>query len=404
MAQPLKIIIFDGSFKTTAFINRLAKGFAVDHQVYILGFNENVSKKLRNVNYVPLGSNQNVLRFIITSLRYAMQAASAFFPTIIHLIKGDRQKLQQQNLRFALDKIKPDIIHLQWPSVLPWFEEELKMQNIPVILSQRGFHINVRPFVDKENFAYLQTWYPKIAGFHSVSKAIAANGHKIWNAPEKIDKVVYTGLPLKEFPFSETYNRSEPLQLLSVGRTHWKKGYDYALQSCKILKDKNISFQYTIIGGAGEEELQFLVSDLGLEDCVNLVGRLSQVEVYGRMREASLLLMPSVEEGLPNVVVEAMALGLPVLSTNCGGVPELIEDGVDGWIVPIRNPEAMAEAVVAFYELPLEKIEDVRVAARKKVETQHNEERMIREMEALYRAVLERFLAEDAESNAEYTE
>ena len=146
------------------------------------------------------------------------------------------------------------------------------------------------------------------------------------------------------------------------------------------------------------------MADQGLEDCVSLEHRLSQEEVYSRMRKASLLLMPSMEEGLPNVVVEAMALGLPVLSTDCGGVSELIDDGVEGWIVPIRNPEALAEAVMAFSELAVEEIDAVRVAARKKVELQHNEERMIREMEALYKEVLERFLAEDAESNAEYTE
>lgn len=391
MKSPLKIIIFDGSFKTTAFINRLANGLAADHEVYILGFNEKISKKVQNINYVPLGSNQSVLRFILLSLGNSLQEGSVklFFSTLVNLLKGNRRKIQQQNLRFALHKIKPDIIHLQWPSVLPWFEEALTLQEIPIILSQRGFHINVRPFVDEENFKYLRSWYPKIAGFHSVSWAIASNGDKIWNGPGKIDRVVYTGLPLKEFPFSEKYNRSEPLKLLSVGRAHWVKAYEYALESCRILKRMDISFHYSIIGGAGEEELQFLISDMDLQDCVSLVGRVSQEEVYRSMQEASLLLMPSVEEGLPNVVVEAMALGLPVLSTDCGGVPELIEDGKEGWIVPIRDPEAMAEAVVAFSQLSLDKIEEIRKTARKKVEAQHNEKGMVLGMEGLYYEVLE---------------
>ncbi|MGO3183446.1 MAG: glycosyltransferase family 4 protein [Aequorivita sp.] len=386
--KPLKIIIFDGSFKATSFINRLVKGLAVDHEVYILGFNEEVSRKLKNVNYVPLGSNQDLFQFIITSLGYAARIPSTFFPTLINLIKGNRQKLQQQNLRFALEKIQPDIIHLQWPSVIPWFEDELRAQNIPIILSQRGFHINVRPFVDEKNFAYLEKWYPKIAAFHSVSEAIAANGDKIWNGPRKIDKVVYTGLPLQDFPFSEKYNRSKPLQLLSVGRGHWIKGYEYALQGCRVLKERNISFHYNIIGGAGEEELQYLISDLGLKDFVSLEQRLPQKEVYKRMQEASLLLLPSVEEGLPNVAVEAMAIGLPVLSSNCGGVSELVDDGVNGWLVPIRDPKAMATGVVAFSELPMEKIKEVRIAARKKVELQHSEEGMIMGMVNLYQKVL----------------
>ena len=129
-----------------------------------------------------------------------------------------------------------------------------------------------------------------------------------------------------------------------------------------------------------------------------------QKEVFRMMGEASLLLMPSLEEGIPNVVVEAMAIGLPVVSTDCGGIPELIANGVNGWVVPTRNPEAMAVAVMNFRELSLEKIEAVRLAARKKVERQHNEERMIEGMERLYNEVLRRFHAEGAESSAEYAE
>lgn len=386
----MRIIIFDGSYKTTAFINRLASGLAERHQVYILGFNEGVRTKLKNTYYVPLGSNQSKIRFVSTSLNYAIKYKSIpkLFVTFKNLIRGRRKELQEQNLRFVLNKIQPDIIHLQWPSVIPWFENVLVEQNIPVILSQRGFHNNVVPFINQDNFKYLQHWYPKIAGFHSVSKAISLNGDKIWNSPKKINKVVYTGLPLLDFSFHEEYSVSEPLKLLSVGRPHWKKGYDYALQACRILKDQDISFHYSIIGGAGNEELQFLIADLGLQDYVSLEIRMPQAKVFKIMHESSMLLMPSVEEGVPNVAVEAMALGLPVLSTDCGGVPELIEDGVEGWVVPMRDPGVMAEAVISFSKLSLEEIERVRVAARKKVEVQHSEEGMVRGMENLYREVL----------------
>lgn len=387
---PLKIIIFDGSFKTTPFINRLLKGLALKHHIYILGFNEKISQPITGITYVSLGSNQSKLKFTVTTLSRLLQSKkfNLLFPTLKKLIKGKRQALQQQNLDLALKNISPDIIHLQWPSVIPWFEVVLLKQEVPIILSQRGFHNNVRPFVDEANFEYLKKWYPKMAGFHSVSKAIAANGDKIWNSPAKIDKVIYTGLPLQEILFSEKYIRSNPLKLLSVGRTHWKKGYDYALRSCKFLRDKDIPFQYTIIGGAGDEELQFLVDNLGLNNYVILQRRKPQPEVFNLMQEASLLLMPSLEEGIPNVVVEAMAIGLPVISTDCGGVPELITKDKDGWLVPTRNPQALAGAIEDFLGLSLNKIEEVRLAARKKVEQQHNEEQMVKGMEDLYYEVL----------------
>ena len=394
MRTPLKIIIYDGSFDTTAFINRLAKGLALRHNVYILGFNEELTHRLERVHYVPLGSNQSKFRFVMTSLSYAIESKSLkmLFSTLKMLFNGERQELQKQDLRFILKKIEPDIIHLQWPSVIPWFEEVLKAHKIPVVLSQRGSQNNVRPFVEEDTFFYMQQWYPKINGFHSVSKAISINGDKIWCSPKKLDKVIYTGLPLQNLPFRDEYIMANSLQLLSVGRTYWIKGYDYALQTCKILKEKNINFHYTVIGGAGDEELQFLISDLDLNDCVSLMGRMPQEEVFKKMREASLLLMSSIEEGIPNVAVEAMAIGLPVLSTNCGGVSELIDDGVEGWIVPIRDSVSMAEGVVSFYHLPLDKINEVRIAARKKVELQHSEEKMLRNMEELYLEIISNFV------------
>src|SRR5690606_6275046 len=353
MPKNLKILIFDGSFKTTPFINRLAKGLVLNHQVYILGFNEKISQPVAGITYVSLGSNQSKLKFTGTTLSKLLQSKkfNLLFPTLRKLIKGKRQELQQQNLNLALKNISPDVIHLQWPSVIPWFEEVLLKQEIPIVLSQRGFHNNVRPFVDEANFEYLKKWYPKIAGFHSVSNAIAANGNKIWASSKKIDEVIYTGLYLQEIPFSEDYTRSNPLMLLSIGRAHWIKGYDYAMYSCKQLKDKNVPFQYIIIGGAGDEELQFLIADLEIQDCVFLENRKTQEEVFKLMAEASLLLMPSLEEGVPNVVVEAMAIGLPVLSTNCGGVPELITETKEGWLVPTRNTQAMADAIEAFSHL-----------------------------------------------------
>ena len=382
----LKIIIFDGSFKTTPFINRLVNGLVLKHEVFILGLNEKLATPIAGVHYISLGSNQSKFNFVITTLK--LRLLSGNWKNIISafkkLLKGKKQELQQENLNLVLHNINPDIIHLQWPSVIPWLEEVLMEQKISVVLSQRGFHSNVRPFVDEANFEYLNKWYPKIAGFHSVSKAIAANGNRIWNAPKKIDHVIYTGLNLDEIPFSKNYNRSNPLNVLSIGRAHWIKGYDYALQSCKVLKEKGVPFQYSIIGGAGDEELQFLVDNLGLNNYVVLERRKPQSEIFSLMQEASLLLMPSLEEGIPNVVVEAMAIGLPVISTDCGGVPELITNDKDGWLVPTRNPQALAGAIEDFLGLSLNKVEEVRLAARKKVEQQHNEEQMVKGMEELY--------------------
>ena len=389
----LHIVIFDGSFKTTPFINRLAQGLSTKHAVYIMGFNETLSHKIEKITYVSLGSNDSKFRFALTSLLWIFKSGkiNLLIPTLKNLVNGKRSILQNQNLKLALKKINPNIIHLQWPAVISNFEEVLLQQTYPVVLSQRGYHSNIRPFVNAANYEYLKKWYPKMAGFHSVSKAISKEGDKIYKSSNKIDEVVYTGIDLKEFAEPESFSVNGIIKLLSVGRPHWIKGYRYALLACYLLKEKNIPFHYTIIGGFGNEELVFLIDDLGLNSEVTLAKKMQQVEVFHNMKKSNLLLLPSVKEGIANVVVEAMALGLPIVSTNCGGMQEVIENEKLGWKVPLRNPEALADAILAFMTKTRTTIEDIRLKAREKVEKQHNEVKMVDDMEVLYKMVINEF-------------
>ncbi len=393
MSKRLTIVIFDGSFKTTSFINRLAVGLSKQHDVYILGLNEVLSHKLQNVTYRSIGSNTNKLRFMLTSLILAFKSLRIpmLTNTFLYLIKGKRILLQKQNLNLVLDQLRPDIIHLQWPSVIPLFEDVLMVQQFPVVLSQRGYHINVRPFVNAENMQYLKEWFPKIAGFHSVSQAISKTGDMIYKAPNKLDGVIYTGLPLNRFPFRTLYKRHQPLKLISIGRSHWKKGFDDAILACKHLLDLEIPFTYTIVGGADDEQLLYMTHDLGLTGFVSLEPKCSQNEVYDKMNEADMLLMPSLEEGIANVAVEAMALGLPVISTTCGGMEELITNEETGWLIPLRSPLILAKAIIGLQKAPIETINEVRKQARLKIEQQHAEGLMITDMENLYEKTIGSF-------------
>ena len=389
-SKSLKIIIFDGSFKTTTFINRLALGLSKNHKVTILGFNNAVSKKLPNVTYFDLGSSQKVFNLVLqskliaTRLLFKTGGFKSFFKTLKKIFTLNKKQLQQDNFNSVLRLIKPDIVHVQWPSLIPWCEDGLESGKYNFVLSQRGYQSNVRPFVSQENFNYLQQWYPKFAGFHSVSKAISIESDKIYTSDKKIDKVVYSGFDFSKLTFNKNYNKQESLQILSVGRPHWIKGYSDALQACKVLLNKGIDFNYTIIGTSERnEELLYLIDDLGLKEHILLLPKMPQEDVYSKMKEASVLLFPSIMEGMPNVVVEAMALGLPVISTNCGGVGELIKNKT-GWLVPTRNPDALAKAIIDFTKTPNTKIEEIRLAARQKVEEQNSEEMMVLGMEQLY--------------------
>jgi colanic acid/amylovoran biosynthesis glycosyltransferase len=96
-----------------------------------------------------------------------------------------------------------------------------------------------------------------------------------------------------------------------------------------------------------------------------------------------------VEEGIANVVLEAMQLGTLVLSTDCGGMGEVIKDGVNGFLVPIRNPEAMAAAIQKIQELSREEKEKIIAAAQETIENRYTTTTMVKGMLGLYNQVLE---------------
>jgi colanic acid/amylovoran biosynthesis glycosyltransferase len=382
------IIIFDGSFKTTAFINRLIEGLLCnDVEVYVLGFNEGLKQPLKGVKYVALGSSANKLKFMWTSLSWGLKS-KLLLKTIKNLVSGDKSQLKRQNLTAALQYIQPDVVNVQWVSQINLFEDLLKSQTYKFVLSQRGFQTNVRPFVDKVNYEYLKHWLPHFSGFHSVSQAISKVGDKIYKSQNKIDHVVYSGLDLSLFKFKPEVIQNQTLKIISVGRAHWIKGYDISVKAMAELKGEGLQFHYQIIGGDNDQELLFLIDDLGLTSDVELLPQLPQRDVFELMSSADVFLLPSIEEGIANVAVEAMALGCPVISTNCGGMEELITHDKEGWIVPVYDYKAIAAQILEFSHLDSEYIQSIKHAARLKVEQQHTEMKMVEGIMGLYNRVV----------------
>ena len=384
----MKIVIFDGSFKTTTFINRLIEGLANEHEVFVLGFNENTKIKIAGVHYIGLGSNTSIITFIIRSLQLRGFNIVLQCKLFLQLFNREKNAIRNDNIQMAINTIQPDILHFQWVSVLSYLENLKLPKHTKTILSQRGYHINVRPFINQDNKVFLNKVFSKLDGFHSVSKAIQKKSNEIYASPLKIDHVVYSGFDTDSFRFKNTWNTNKKIQILSIGRSHWIKDYRTAINAMAILKKRDIQFHYTIIGIEEDEELFFMVSDLGLVENVSFISPLSQDKVYDKMIASDLLLLPSIEEGIANVCIEAMFCKLPVISTNCGGMEELIIHKETGFIIPIRNEHAMANELIEFYRLSKSRIETIVQNARVKVENQHSIDKMVNGIEELYYSVI----------------
>jgi glycosyltransferase involved in cell wall biosynthesis len=161
---------------------------------------------------------------------------------------------------------------------------------------------------------------------------------------------IYNGLDLKRFDHSPP--QAGARDILAVGRLVEKKGFHILIEAMRILLDRGREVSCRIVGhGEEHENLALQIRDSGLEDAVRLAGPLSQGSVVEAMRSAAVLACPCVvggdgnRDGLPTVLLEAMALGLPCVATDVTGIPELVRDGETGLLVPEGDPEALADAL-----------------------------------------------------------
>jgi glycosyltransferase involved in cell wall biosynthesis len=140
--------------------------------------------------------------------------------------------------------------------------------------------------------------------------------------------------------------------IVSVAQLWERKGLRYLVEACGVLRDRGADVRCEVVGdGPQREELAALINDLGLADRVVLTGPLPFPEVVDRYRRASVFVLPCIvtdegdRDGIPNVILEAMAARLPVISTPVSGIPEVVRDGETGLSVPQRDPAAIADAV-----------------------------------------------------------
>lgn len=177
--------------------------------------------------------------------------------------------------------------------------------------------------------------------------------------PETTSKVhrVYNGVDLTRFHPAD-FGSGIPA-IISVGRLIEKKGFADLISACRLLKPRGRSFICEIIGeGSLEKELQTQITRDGLESCVKLIGPRTQPEIALKLAHATIFVLPCVrEEGggmdnLPTVIMEAMAAGLPVISTSLAGVPEMVENDFNGILVPEHDPAAICAAMESLIANP----------------------------------------------------
>ncbi|WP_460208307.1 glycosyltransferase [Scytonema sp. NUACC21] len=206
--------------------------------------------------------------------------------------------------------------------------------------------------------------------------------------------VLRSGIDCSRFQFKVRHPQpNHKIRVVTVGRLVEKKGIEYGIRAIANLANIYPNVEYDIIGdGYLKEELHLLIKKLRITDKVNLLGWKNQKEIIEILDNSHLFIAPSVtaengnQDAPVNTLKEAMAMGLPVIGTLHGGIPELVQDGVSGFLVPERNENAIAEKLIYLINRP-EVWEEMGRAGRSYVEEHYDINKLNDKLVKIYQKV-----------------
>jgi colanic acid/amylovoran biosynthesis glycosyltransferase len=288
-----------------------------------------------------------------------------------------------------------DVVHAQYG---PLGSEVLRLQSYgffhgPLVTSFHGFDVSTN--VGRKGPGAYHNLFRYGGAFLPVTEYWAVQLRELGCPPDRI-RIHRMGIDLKRFEFRPPrLPRDGDIRLLSVGRLVEKKGFAYGLRAVSALLPEFPRLRYDIIGdGPLRGDLRRSITELGLEGVVRLLGPMDQPRVLERMQSSDILLAPSVTasngdmEGLPVVLMEAAAVGLPVVSTRHSGIPELVEHDVTGFLAEERDSAGLAEKLRHLLITPEIWVSLAR-RARAKIEAEHDIVAQVRKLIDLYRSVAE---------------
>ena len=208
---------------------------------------------------------------------------------------------------------------------------------------------------------------------------ILAGGMAAW---DKIH-IVRCGLDLAEFPL-DAQPREDNQTLVCVGRLCPQKGQVLIPGAVAALVDKHPDLKVVLVGdGESRSAIEAEIARLGLGGHIELAGWATNAEVRGHISRARALLLPSFAEGLPIVLMEALALGRPVVTTYIAGIPELVDEGC-GWIVPASDQDRLIGALDACLSATPEDLSRMGQEGRRRVEAAHDQHANAAALKALF--------------------
>jgi colanic acid/amylovoran biosynthesis glycosyltransferase len=314
---------------------------------------------LERTYYVPEQRPANYLMYVIKAIGLLLanfHKNPVVFLRSLNVFKYGKEAVSLRML-YATSSLLPflskkpyDIIHCQFGPLgfLGMYFRMIAVPKAKVITSFRGSDLTM--YLSQYGDGIYQKVFDKGDFFLPISNFFK-NKLIDLGCDEKKIVVLHSGIDCSRFSF--TTRRPHPdgkVRIVSTGRLVEKKGIEYGIRAVAKLAKMNLDIEYNIIGdGSLKPDLKQLIQELDVGNIVNLLGWKQQQEVVQILNDSHIFVAPCVtskdnnQEGIPNVLKEAMAMGLPVVSTHHSGIPELVEDGVSGFLVAERDVNALTE-------------------------------------------------------------
>ncbi len=298
-----------------------------------------------------------------------------------------RSALQLQKI---LNDFRPDIVHVHYPiaQCYPVVGVSALPHSWKLIVTVHNSDIRVSPFEAPAIRVWQHRLFGRADALTAVSQSLLDDASELYDNFRPKARVIHNGVGPQWFQL--------PLQpdgkadyVLFVGRLHPVKGVDILLAAWKAISFQFPKTELWIAGdGSERQNLEVLASSLDISSDVRFLGPKTADELPRLYRDARTVVLPSRREGLPISLLEAGACGAICIGTRTPGIPEIIEDGVTGYLVQTESPEELARALARSLQLSSEESSQMRHAARARIARDFSEGQMIKNYMGLYKAML----------------
>ena len=333
----------------------------------------NLQQNLKNVEIITINYNSKanilmkVICFIALQIKYALQVMKLNkYVTCWTFFFAERGPLLPIVIARVMKKDTIVILGGSFKNIISSKAKRKSFGDIIMILLERGV-CSLSGFMVVYSQSLIEEW------------TLEKYKNKIIIAHEHI-------LNFDKFKIIKKYNAREIL-IAYIGRLSGEKGVLNFVKAISLIHNENNG--KFMIGGDGDlrVKIEKYLNENNLSDNVKLTGWISHDELPEYLNELKLLVLPSYTEGLPNIMLEAMACGTPVLATPVGAIPDIIKDGETGFILEDNSPECIAESVIKIIKLPDYELERVSKNARSLVEREFAFEKTVERWRTIFRDI-----------------